>query len=434
MAESLRIAIAGLGTVGTGVVKILQQHHDLIAARAGRPVEIVAVSARDRNKDRGVDLSSYEWVDDAVSFAGDKQIDAVIELIGGAEGTAQSLAGQSLTAGKAVVTANKAMLAHHGAALAALSEKHGAPLFYEAAVAGSIPIVKALREGYAANEVAAVYGILNGTCNYILTRMEEEGAPFDEVLDAAQSAGYAEADPSFDIDGIDAAHKLCLLTALAFGVKPDFDKLDVSGIRHITADDVFYAAELGYRIRLLGAARRMDGKIRQSVAPCLVPYDSEMAAVSGVFNAVYVENDFAGHGMLTGRGAGEGPTASAVVADIIDLCRYKNGMAPPVFGVPCTALKQADWMSAGDVTGRFYLHLVVLDCPGVMADISAIMRDHNVSMETVLQKSHDPQNPVSIILTTHPVARSEMEKAVEKINRIKAVAGDVTLMRIERFE
>lgn len=434
MSEPLRIALAGLGTVGTGVVKILQEHRDLIAARAGRPIDIVAVSARDRNKDRGVDLAGFDWVDDAVSLAGDVRIDAVIELIGGADGPAKALAEQSLMAGKSLVTANKAMLAHHGLALAALSEEHNAPLLYEAAVAGSIPIVKALREGYAANEVSAVYGILNGTCNYILTRMEEEATPFDKVLEAAQSAGYAEADPSFDIDGIDAAHKLCLLTALAFGVKPDFDRLDVSGIRNITADDVFYAAELGYRIRLLGAARRIDGKIRQSVAPCLVPHDSEMAAVNGVFNAVYVEGDYAGHGMLTGRGAGEGPTASAVVADIIDLCRYKNGISPPVFGVPSVALKDADWMAAGDVTGRFYLHLVVLDCPGVMADISAIMRDHNVSMETVLQKSHDPQNPVSIILTTHPVARKDMEAAVEKIGEIKAVEGDVTLMRIERFE
>ncbi len=431
MTSSLRIAIAGLGVVGSGVIRVLQTHGETIARRAGKRIDIVAVHARTKGKDRGVDLSAYEWVDDPISLAARHDIDVIVEVMGGESGAAKDLSEAALRAGKSVVTANKAMLAKHGMALAALSETQGGDLRYEAAVAGGIPIIKALREGFAGNEITALYGILNGTCNYILTEMRTGGRDFSDVLKEAQEKGYAEADPTFDVEGIDAAHKLSILTALAFGVKLDFDAIDITGIRKINAKDIRFADELGYRIKLLGIAQKTSGgAIAQSLEPCLVPINSAIGSVEGVFNAVFVEGDFVDRAMLEGRGAGEGPTASAVVADIIDIAR---GIRLPVFGIPCADLKPAQWAGADDIVSEQYLHLIVTDQPGVIADLSAILRDHHISIETMIQRGRDPGQPVSVVITTHQCSRANIRSAAQKIEDLESVLAPPTVMRIQAF-
>ncbi len=429
MANTLRVAIAGLGTVGGGVVKILQSHKDLITARAGRCIEIVAVAARSPEKDRGVDLSSYAWEIDPLRLPFRDDVDVVVELIGGGEGVAKDLAEATLAAGKTFVTANKALLAHHGYELAQRAENNDASLFYEAAVAGGIPVIKALREGFAGNEIKAVYGILNGTCNYILTAMRETGRDFDVILKEAQSKGYAEADPTFDVEGIDAAHKLSILTALAFGVKPEFENLETVGINRITATDINAARELGYRIKLLGVARRWDnGKITQSVEPCLVPVNSQMGAVDDVFNAVEVIGDFVDTGLLVGRGAGEGPTASAVLADLIDAAR---GHDFPVYGVKTADLKVQEGADPVDVLARYYLRLIVLDEPGVMADVAAAFKAYDVSMESVVQHGRDLNKPVALIMTTHEASKASVKALCVALEKLDSVIDAPTLMRLE---
>lgn len=428
MAEPFRIAIAGLGTVGAGVVEIVQRHGDLLEARAGRRIEIVSVSARDASKDRGVDLSAYDWKENPQDSL--ENIDAVVEVIGGSDGPAYDLVKAALAKGISVVTANKALLALHGLELAQLAEKNGAVLAYEAAVAGCVPIIKGLREGLAANKMSAVYGILNGTCNYILTKMREEGGDFESVLKEAQEKGYAEADPSFDVDGIDAAHKLCILTAIAFGVQPDFDALHVRGIREISGTDINFASEFGYRIKLLGIAHDYDGKVSQSVEPCLVPVESPLGTIEDVYNAVFVEGDFVETPLFTGRGAGKGPTASAVVADIIDLAR---GHKIPAFGIPAASLKPYQDMDIGQTVHSWYIRLNVLDQPGVIADVSAILRDHRISIESLIQHGRDPEQPVAVVLTTHDARRSSIMEACKEIADLPSVQEKPCVMRIEEL-
>lgn len=430
MSEPFRLAIAGLGTVGTGVIKIIQNNAEQLKARAGRPIEITSVSARSK-KDRGVDLSTYNWVENTQDLPTQNNVDAVVELIGGSEGIAYELAEKSLSKGLHVITANKALLAHHGTKLAELAENNDACLAYEAAVAGGIPIIKALREGYAANSIDSVYGILNGTCNYILTEMRETGRSFEDVLKEAQEHGYAEADPTFDIDGIDAGHKLCLLSSIAFGTKPDFNALEMTGIRHINAVDISYASELGYRIKLLGIARRFDKGIMQILEPCLVPKNSTLGTVEGVFNAVHIEGDFVGTGHLVGRGAGEGPTASAVVADIIDLAR---GIKLPTFGIPANDLRTPQWMDMGETLNRYYIRLDVLDQHGVLAEVSAVLRDHNVSIEGFLQRARNPGSAVPMVLTTHETKHKDMMQAIAKIEAIDSVIDKPCIIPIEDIE
>lgn len=435
MSKPFRIGIAGLGTVGAGVVRMLQDNADLITMRAGRPIEVVSVSARDANKKRDVDLSNYEWLDTPGTMAGDPRIEAVVELIGGSEGPARDLVERSLKAGKSVITANKALLAEHGHALAKYADSALVSLMYEAAVAGGIPIIKSLREGFAGNKINAVYGILNGTCNYILTEMRQTGRSFDDVLKEAQAKGYAEADPSFDVDGIDAAHKLSILAALAFGTKPAFDKVSIQGIRHITATDIQFASELGYRIKLLGMARRSEnGRVTQSMTPCLVPQASTIGAVDGVYNAVFTEGDFVGKSLLVGRGAGAGPTASAVLSDIIDLARKGDGAGHiPAYGIPSDELVDAVSGGAQDIHGHFYIHFSVIDKPGVLADVTAILRDHKISVESVIQRSRNPEQPVSVVLTTHDTQQAEVDAACDKISALDLVVSKPTIMRIEQF-
>ena len=415
--KPLRLAIIGLGTVGVGVIRLLQENGALIARRAGRPIEVVAISARDRNRDRGVDLSSYEWVDDMGSLAGREDIDAIVELIGGADGPALPLARQALACGKPFVTANKAMIAHHGLTLAHEAERVGVALKYEAAVAGGVPVIKGLREGAAANRIERVYGILNGTCNFILSNMEKEGRDFDDVLKDAQDRGFAEADPAFDIDGIDAAHKLSILASLAFGTEIDFESVDVTGIRHVIAADIREAATLGYRIRLVGMAEceTEEGDnlgLFQRVHPMLVPLDHPLAHVDGALNAVVAEGNFVGRLFFQGAGAGQGPTASAVVADIIDVARDEYG---PAFAMPAEWLHRQVKADGGQRIGRNYLRLCVRDRPGVLAEITAAMRDAGVSIESLIQRSAADSEGVLIAIVTHAGAQSRIADTFQRL-------------------
>ena len=428
MTRPLAVGIAGLGTVGGGVLRMLRDNAALVAARAGRPIAVTAVCARDRSRDRGVNLASLRWYDDPTALAQDPGIDVVVELIGGAEGPARALVEAALAAGRAVVSANKALMAVHGGALAALAERQDAPLAFEAAVAGGIPVIKALREGLAGNHITRIAGILNGTCNYILTVMRERGREFAEVLAEAQALGYAESDPSFDIDGIDAAHKLAILAALAFGRPVAFEAVHVEGIRAISALDIAHASELGYRIKLLGIARQVAGGISARVHPCLVPLSAPIARVEGVFNAVVAEGDFVGRIMLEGRGAGAGPTASAVVADLIDIAR---GNRVPVWGASSAALSDAPSVPMDAHVGAYYLRLMVVDRPGVIADVTAVLRDQGVSLESMLQHGRSPAEAVAVVLVTHETTEAAMRAAVARIAALDAVLETPALIRIE---
>ncbi len=428
MTDPLHIAIAGLGTVGAGTLSLLHSHADLIAERAGRQVAVTGVSARDRHKDRGVDLSNIPWFDDPVAMAASEGVDIVVELIGGSDGPAKAVVETALDGGRHVVTANKALLAHHGTALARRAEAGGASLAYEAAVAGGIPVIKCLREGLAGNRIDGIYGILNGTCNYILTTMRETGREFDAVLKEAQELGYAEADPGFDIDGIDAAHKLAILTALAFGCEIDLDGVHVEGIRNISSLDLAFADELGLRIKLLGLARRTNGVIEQRVHPCMVPKDAPIASVEGVYNAVVAVGDFVDSIVAEGRGAGAGPTASAVVADLIDLAR---GVRIPTFAVPAAKLAKLPSQAMEQHIGCYYFRLMCVDRPGVIADVAAALRDEEISVESIVQRGRAPGEAVPVVLTTHETQEAAMQRALARIDALNTVVEPPRLIRIE---
>jgi homoserine dehydrogenase len=430
MKPTLKIAIAGLGTVGAGVVALLRRNTTLLERHAGRKLELVAVSARNRGRERVVDLKGVAWHDDAVAMAALSGIDVVIELIGGSDGVARQVVTTALERGKHVVTANKALLAHHGTTLARLAEARGVALSFEAAVAGGIPILKALREGLAANHILRVCGILNGTCNYILSQMRESGRDFATVLAEAQSLGYAETDPSFDIDGIDAAHKLALLAAVAFGNTVNFAGVHVEGIRHVTAVDIAFAHDLGYRIKLLGLARLTEHGIEQRVHPCMVPLTTPIAHVEGVFNAVMVEGDFVGRVTLEGRGAGADPTASAVIADLLDIATERGA---PGFAVPASALLERASSPMARHRGAYYVRLMVLDRPGVIADITAAFRDEAVSMEQMLQRGRAPGEAVPVVLTTHETEEAAMLRALDRIRALETVIEPPRMIRVENL-
>jgi len=426
----LRIAVAGLGTVGGGVVRLLQEHAGLLAQRACRPLQLVAVSARDRGKDRGLRLDGIAWAEDPVALATAPDVDVVVELMGGSDGPARALVERSLAAGRPVVSANKALIAHHGGQLARLAEQGGTTLAYEAAVAGGIPIIKLLREGLVGNEIRRIYGILNGTCNYILSTMRETGREFADVLAEAQKLGYAEADPAFDIDGVDAAHKLAILAALAFGGEVDFEHVHIEGIRHVSAEDFAHAEELGLRVKLIGQAQLVDGELEQRVGPCLVRSEAPIASVEGVFNAVVAEGDFVGTVMAEGRGAGAGPTASAVVADLVDLAR---GRALPPFAIEAGQLRRHASRPLEARRGAYYLRLMVVDRPGVIADVAAALRDEDISMESMIQRGRSPGEVVSVVMTTHDTTEGAMRRARARIKALQAVVAEPRPMRIESF-
>ncbi len=428
MKAPLNVAIAGLGTVGTGVALLLQEQAAMIEARVGRSIRVVAVADPVRDRDRGVSFENVTWYDDALLMVAEAKADVVVETIGGSGGIALKVVESALAHGCHVVTANKAMLAHHGTALALTAEAKGVSLAYEAAVAGGIPVIKALREGLVGNKINKLYGILNGTCNYILTTMRETGREFADVLAEAQRLGYAEADPSFDIDGIDTAHKLSLLSSLAFGSVVDFDSVQVEGIRHVSAVDIAYADDLGYRIKLLGTASMTETGLEQRVSPCMVPKSSSIGQVDGVFNAVVFDGDFVGRSVLEGRGAGARPTASAVVADIVDIAA---GRYAPTFGIPATTLQTIPAAQRELLRGRYYIRLTVADRPGVFADIAAALRDENVSIEAVIQRVHAPGEAVPVVMTLHDTYEGAMLRAIEKIEALQSIVEPAHMIRIE---
>jgi homoserine dehydrogenase len=430
MSRPLDIAVAGLGTVGAGVLKLIEANGALIARRGGRPLRVVAVAARTRKKDRGLDLSGVAWYDDAAKMAREAKCDVVVELIGGSDGIARATVEAALDAGRHVVTANKALLAHFGTQLALTAEAKGLTIAYEAAVAGGIPIIKGIREGLAGNKLSRVYGILNGTCNYILTRMRKSGEAFADVLADAQKLGYAEADPSFDVDGIDAAHKLAILAGVAFGTRIDFSAVHVEGIRRIGAQDIQFARELGYRIKLLGIAELTEAGLMQRVHPCLVPLETPIAHVEDVYNAVVAEGDFVGRLVCEGRGAGAGPTASAVVADLVDIA---HGRRPMTFQLPAAELAAPSRLPIAARKGSYYIRLDVTDRPGVIADVTAALRDENVSLASMLQRGRAPGERVPVVLVTHETEESGMRRALDRISKLGAVLEDPHVVRIERL-
>ncbi len=437
----LRIGIAGLGTVGAGLLHLLEMHGARLGDTVGRKLVVTAVSARTRSKDRGVPLADVRWVDDPIKLATDPEIDCFIELIGGEDGVARRAVEAALAAKKHVITANKALLAMHGSDLARIAEKNGVALNFEAAVAGGIPIIKTMREALAGNEVHRVYGIMNGTCNYILTKMQEEHRPFDDVLKEAQAKGYAESDPTFDIGGFDTAHKLTLLSALAFGTKVAFDNVHIEGIQSITQADIEAADELGYRIKLLGVALRTEAGIEQRVHPTLLPKDTAIAEVAGVTNAVAVDADFAGNLLLVGPGAGAKATASAVASDLADIA---GGFILPPFGVPTAQLRTPKRAPLGQHLGAFYIRLYAHDRPGVMAAITRRMAEQEVSLESIVQRrphkastvigaTPEPGAQTPVVLITHETTEAAIRKALDGIEKDGKVAAKPQTIRIERL-
>ncbi|MDP2619846.1 MAG: homoserine dehydrogenase [Hyphomicrobiales bacterium] len=432
MTEPLKVGIAGLGTVGAAVAGLLRERAGDLAQRCGREIRVTAVSARRRDNDRGVDLSDLPWFDDAAAMAREADIDVFVELIGGEDSVALATVEAALKAGRHVVTANKALLARHGVALARAAEDKHVALNFEAAVAGGIPIIKVLRESLAGNRISRVYGILNGTCNYILTRMEREGRPFQEILEDAQRIGYAEADPAFDISGHDSAHKLAILTSLAFGTRIDFESIYVEGIESITPEDLRAADELGYRIKLLGVAMATDTGIEQRVHPTMVAKTSPIAEVHGVTNAIAIDGDYVGEILLIGPGAGGKATASAVVADI---CEIAVGVVLPPFAVPARMLKPYKRARMRAHEGGYYIRLSVFDRPGAFAAIAKRMAEQDISLESIMQKGARDglaQQPRPVILITHETTEAQIRKALAAIKTDGHIEGDPQMIRIEQ--
>ena len=435
----LRIGLAGLGTVGASLVRVLQKKRDILAARCGRPIDVVAVTARDRKRDRGCDLSAMHWHDDPVSLATDPDIDVYVELIGGDADPALASVRAALKAGKHVVTANKALLARHGVQLARLAEDKGVILNYEAAVAGGIPIIKTMRETLTANEVSRVYGILNGTCNYILTRMEAEGLTFEECLADAQRLGYAEADPTFDVEGYDTAHKLAILTSLAFGSQIAADDIYVEGISNITPADIQAAAGLGYRIKLLGVAQRTASGIEQRVHPTMVSVDTPIAQISGVTNAVAIEADVVGQLVMSGPGAGGDATASAVAGDLCDIAKSRPGhQIAPALGKPADELEPYKRARMRAHEGGYFIRMTLNDRAGAFAAIATRMAQEGISLESIVQ--HKPRlagerngsDSQPVILITHETTESAIASALKKIGKDGHLAAPAQMIRIER--
>jgi homoserine dehydrogenase len=440
MDNGLKLGLAGVGTVGSGLLRLLAARKAELAARAGRPIEVVAVSARNRRKNRDADISSMRFVQDPVALAKDPSINVFVELIGGEGGVAKAAVEAALAAGKHVVTANKALLAHHGTSLAALAEKNGVALNFEGAVAGGIPVVKVIRESLQGNNISRVYGILNGTCNYILTLMEQEGRSFVDVLKEAQAQGYAEADPSFDIGGFDTAHKLALLTSLAFGTRVDFESVYVEGIESITPADIEAAGDLGYRIKLLGVALRTETGIEQRVHPTMVPKHTAIAEVDGVQNCVAIDGDFVGDVMLVGAGAGAGPTASSVTSDLIDIAR---GHILPPFGTKAKSLKPYKKAQMRAHEGGYYIRLSVYDRVGAFAAIAGRMADQGISIESIVQRRPRAElpgfnrrqegAPAFVVMITHQTTEAAIRKALAAIERDGHVDQKPQMIRIEKL-
>ena len=426
MTEPLRLGIAGLGTVGVGLVRIIRRQAALLEARTGRRITISAISARTRDKDRGVPLSDYAWEDDPVALARRDDVDIFVELMGGADGPAKAATEAALKSGKDVVTANKAMLAVNGQALAELAEAQGRVIRFEAAVAGGIPVIKALTEGLAGNEIKRVMGVMNGTCNYILTRMQSAGLPYDVVFEEANQLGYLEADPELDVGGIDAGHKLSLLASIAFGTRVAFSDMELEGIGRITIEDIKQADDMGYRIKLLGVSRMTGRGLEQRMSPCLVPASSALGQLEGGTNMVVLEGDAVGQIVLRGAGAGEGPTASAVIADICDIAR---GFRLPVFGRPASTLTDAT-AAVSATPAAFYLRMALQDKPGALAKVATVLGEAGISINRMRQYDHD-ETLAPVLIVTHRCVRADLDRAITAMMKTGVVEGDPVALRIE---
>jgi homoserine dehydrogenase len=439
MVAPLKVGLAGLGTVGASVVRLIERQREALEARCGRPIEVVAVTARSRGKRRDIDIGRFRWAPDAVALAGDREIDVFVEVIGGESDPAKRAVEAALSAGKSVVTANKALLARHGVALAALAEQHHVALNFEAAVAGGIPIVKTLREGLVGNSLTRIYGILNGTCNYILTRMERENLSFARALEEAQQLGYAEADPSFDIEGHDTAQKLAILASLAFGTRVDPGAVYVEGIASITPEDLRAADDLGYRVKLLGVAVKTENGIEQRVHPTMVPKGSAIAQVMGVTNAVTVDADAVREITLVGPGAGGEATASAVVSDIADIAR---GVRTAPFGRPSARLASVEKAPMQRHEGGYYIRMLAVDKPGTAARIATCFAEESISLESIMQRHFGPRplggedpsaaRPVPVILITYATTEDAVRRALAKVEAERVIEGKPQLIRIEK--
>ncbi len=426
MSQPLRLGIAGLGTVGTGVVQILRKQAALLEARTGRPLVITAVSARSKSKDRGVNLSSYAWEDDPVALAKRDDVDVFIELMGGEDGPAKAATEAALALGKDVITANKAMLAMHGQALAEAAEAQGSVIKYEAAVAGGIPVIKALGEGLAGNEITRVMGVMNGSCNYILTRMEDAGLPYADVFAEADGLGYLEADPQLDVGGIDASHKLALLSSLAFGTQVNFAGIELEGIERVSIEDITAAADMGYKIKLLGVAQMTGRGLEQRMQPCLVPDTSPLGQLQGGTNMIVLEGDAVGQIVLRGAGAGAGPTASAVLSDICDIARGYRGHA---FGQPAKTLEVAT-PALSQRAAAYYLRMTLMDKPGALAKVASVLGEAGVSIDRMRQYGH-VEDTAQVLIVTHKTTRGDIDHALTAFTATSVVSGDPVALRIE---
>ena len=430
MARTINIAIAGLGTVGAETYRIITEESDFLKARSSANFNVVAVSAKSKDKKRDVDLTGVEWITDCRDIADIDNIDVVIELVGGSEGVAKELVEKAITNGKSVITANKALVATHGNNIGELVAKHDVMFGYEAAVAGGIPIIKTIREGLASNRIDKIYGILNGTCNYILSVMRETGQEFEDILADAQRLGYAEADPSFDVDGVDAAHKLAILSAIAFQTPINFSGVYVEGIRLISPIDIDFATELGYRIKLLGIGELLGNGLQQRVRPCLVPVNIPISQVEDVFNAVAAEAEGLGTSLSYGRGAGAGPTSSAVLSDLLD---FANNRRTSFLGAADSELVARPVQELQKLSGSYYLRLQVYDRPGVLADLTAVFRDKGVSVEALLQRGRNPDGTVPVVLTTHETSEEAIQKSVAEFEKLENVVEKPCILPIENF-
>lgn len=438
MNNSLRVGIAGLGTVGASLVRVLNEKSELLISQCGRPITVTGVSARDKTRDRGIDISNLHWFDKAEDLAVSDDVDVYVELIGGDEGPARASVLAALNAGKHVVTANKALLAKHGLELARAAEANGVVLNFEAAVAGGIPIVKTMRESISGNNTTRLYGIMNGTANYILTRMERDEISFEECLADAQRLGYAEADPTFDIEGNDTAHKLAILTSIAFGTEVAVDEIYLEGISNISLGDIQAARDLGYRIKLLGVAHKTDTGIEQRVHPTMVPLTSVIAQIDGVTNAVAVEADIVGSLLMSGPGAGGNATASAVMGDLADIAKSRPGhQQAPVFGRAVADLKPYQRAEIESHAGGYFVRMVVHDKSGAFAAIATDFAENNISLESIVQR--DPAHSSApdaktVIIITHETTESAIRKAIKSITEEGYLVSTPQVIRIEKAE
>jgi len=426
--KPLNIAIAGLGTVGIGVLQIFEKNNEFLKNKSGRPLQIKAVSARDRHKTRGVDLGKLEWVEDTLSLADREDIDIIVEVIGGSEGTPKMLVENALKSGKHVVTANKALLAHHGHALAIAAEEKQVSLRFEAAVAGGIPIIKSIMEGLSSNRILKVSGVMNGTCNYILTRMEATGASYNKIFSEAQKLGYVEADPTLDVGGIDAAQKLAILSSIAFQTEIDFKSIEIEGIERISLVDIENARAMGYRIKLIGISQLMEDGLYQDVQPCLVPKSSSISQLEGGTNMLIIDSDFIGQTSYSGPGAGGGPTASAIVSDIIDIAQGRN---TPVFGVLAKSLSKREKGLKG-IDRCYYLRFSLVDRPGALAQFTAILGENKISIDRMRQTAHDGEE-APVFIVTHSVTQENLNKALQQIQGLDVCIYPPVTIKIEEI-